>query len=122
MAIARFTAAIDLYESYKQEIVGEPLFKLSLAYYYRATCYIAVGPLDKAAVDLNLLLEQPDDLSVDSLTAIIESLADAMAEADRYEEAIEWIQRAIDQAPEASRQPYREKLQHYEAGATETDD
>ncbi len=83
----------------------------------RASAYLELGEIDDAAADLERVfhLAQSDQDRASSHD-LFYALSVKLAEAKRYADAVGWIKKAIDFAPdEATRNTYREQLKTYSA-------
>ena len=108
----RFNKALQICQDDPKANLREFIARIS-----RATAYLKLGKNDEAAADLERVFELAQSNQDRALShELFDVLGVNFAEAKRSADAVRWIKRAIDFAPdEATRNTYREHLKTYSA-------
>ncbi|MEI8374587.1 MAG: tetratricopeptide repeat protein [Planctomycetota bacterium] len=95
-------------------------FREFSACHLRAYAYLKLGKIDDAAADLERVFDlAQSDQDRASSHDLFYALSVKLAEAKRYADAVRWIKKAIELAPdEVIRNTYRERLKTYSAEPT----
>ncbi len=109
-AAADYSQAIDFYSTER----GAARYEVVAAYQGRGRCYLSLGRLDESRADFKKVLELGG--AVQGLAENLARLAAALADAQKLSEAVTWLNRAVELAPDdATRMAYRSQLKQYES-------